>query len=159
MGKKSLKDDLLSSTVSVLESTESGGGEEPQPWVFLWAQRPSQLARGSPRPLQPTLLMLTSPWTGLCTAILYRNFVDHLPLCKDGLVTYCTVLDSMAPAKNQSPWKAAKKFQQCESRNKLGTCITIAAIARISPTIFPPMCKLFFTHAMRQRKAVYPPWA
>lgn len=57
---------------------------------------------------------------------------------QDGLVIYCTVLDSTAPVKNQPPWKAAKKFQQCESRNKLGTSITIAAIARISPTIFPP---------------------
>lgn len=93
--------------------------------------------------LQPTVLMLTSPWTGLCTSVLYRNFVDHLPLCKNGLVIYCTVLDSMAPAKNQPSWKAAKKFQQCESRNKLGTSITIAAIARISATIFPPMCELF----------------
>lgn len=107
----------------------------------------------------PAVLMLTSPWTGLCTSVLYRKFVDHLPLCKDGLVTYCTVLDSTAPVKNQPPWKAAKKFQQCESRNKLGTSITIAAIARISPTIFPPMCELFSAHAMRHRKAVYPPWA
>lgn len=109
--------------------------------------------------LQPTVLMLTSPWTDLCTAVLYRNFVDHLPLCKNGLVIYCTVLDSMAPAKNQPSWKAAKKFQQCESRNKLGTSITIAAIARISATIFPPMCELFSTHAMRHRKVIYPPWA
>lgn len=78
---------------------------------------------------------------------------------QDGFVIYCTVLDSTASAKNLPPWKAAKKFQQCESRNKLGTSITITAIARISPTIFPPMCKLFSTHAMRHRKAVYPPWA
>lgn len=33
--KKSLKDDLVSATVPVLERTESGGGEEPQPWVFM----------------------------------------------------------------------------------------------------------------------------
>lgn len=131
---------------------------EPQPWVFLWAQWPGQLAGGCLGLLQPTLLMLSSPWTGLCTAV-YRNFVEYHPLCKDGSVIYCTVLDSMAPAKNQPPWKAAKKFQQCESRNKLGTCITIAAIARISPMIFPPMYELFSTHVMRQRKAVYPLWA
>lgn len=109
--------------------------------------------------LQPTVLMLTSPGTGLCTSVLHRNFGDHLPLCKDGLVIYCTVLDSIAPAKNQPPWKAAKKFQQCESRNKLGTSIAIAAIARISPTIFPPMWELLSTHAMRHRKVVYLPWA
>lgn len=137
----------------------SGGGEEPQPWVFLWAQWPAHLAGGCLGLLQPRLLMLSSPQAGLCTAVLYRNFVDYLPLHKDGLVIYCTVLDSMAPAKNQPLWKAAKKFQQCESRNKLGACITIAAIARISPTIFPPMFELFSTHAMRHRKAVHPPWA
>lgn len=56
---------------------------------------------------------------------------------QDGFVIYCTVLDSTASAKNQPPWKAAKKFQQCESRNKLGTSITITAIGQDFSYDFP----------------------
>lgn len=144
--------------MSVLESTASGGGWRatalgvyvntvtwPAGWGLPWAA-PAHGADAH------------QPITHLCTSVLYRNFMGHLPLCKDGLVIYCTVLESVASAKSQPPWKAAKKFQQCESRNKLGTSITIAAITRISPTIFPPMCELFFTHAMGHRKALYLPW-
>lgn len=126
-----------------------GGGEEPQHWVLMCTQWPGQ------------------PWTAPA-----RDADAHQPINRSLHICSLQKLHgppstvqrwlsdllhcprySTAPAKNQPPWKAAKKLQQCESRNKLGTCIIIAAIARISPAIFPPMCELFFTHAMRHRKA------
>lgn len=126
-----------------------GGGEEPQHWVLMCTQWPGQ------------------PWTAPA-----RDADAHQPINRSLHICSLQKLHgppstvqrwlsdllhcprySTAPAKNQPPWKAAKKLQHCESRNKLGTCIIIAAIARISPAIFPPMCELFSTHAMRHRKA------